>query len=262
MLEDGLYRRFPKPDYALALHSASDLPVGSVGVRSGELLASDTSMTITLHGRGGHGAMPNKTVDPIVLASALVLDLQTIASREKDPIEPGVITVGTFNAGTKKNIIPDTATLGLTIRALNPETSHFLVESVKRHAKGLSEAHHAAPPTIEISNSSPPLINDPKLVAKALPALRDALGEAQVVSMPVSMGAEDFGELGKDGVPVMMFWLGTIAPDRMAQAKKTGKILPSLHSAEFLPDAQPSIATGVKAMTSVVTALMGVAARG
>lgn len=257
MLADGLYERFPKPDAALALHSAYNLPAGKIGYVSGPAMASSTGLDLVVRGKGGHGAMPNTTVDPIVLASLLVLDMQTIVSREVDPVETAVVTVGSFQGGTKHNIIPSEVHLQLTIRAYDEDVRLQLIEGIQRRAEALAKAHRAPEPTLTVGQDpTPPTINTPSLVAEVVPAFEAALGEENVLAVKPTMGAEDFGRYNRDGVPTFMFWLGTVQPDRFAKAAETGEHLPSLHSAFFAPDPEPSIQTGVRAMTSAVVRLL------
>ena len=256
MLADGLYSRFPKPDYAVALHVTHDLEAGKVAYTSGPAMASSTSVDILVKGKGGHGAMPHNTVDPIALAALLVLDLQTIVSREVNPIHPAVVTVGSIHGGTKHNIIPNDVRLQLTLRAFRPEVGDQLVEGIRRRAKGLAEAHKAPSPVVTLGESTPPTVNTPALVAKVLPMLARELGTSNIVEVEPTMGAEDFGLFGQGGVPTFMFRLGTIPADRMASARAKGETLPSLHSALYYPDAPPSLRTGVRAMTAAVVGLL------
>ena len=256
MLDDGLYKRFPKPDYALALHSAHDLETGKVGWHSGPAMASSTSLDVIVKGRGGHGAMPHRTVDPIVLAAQLIVDLQTIVSREVNPIDPAVITVGAIEGGTKHNIIPNEVHLQLTLRAFKDSVRDQLIEGIDRRAKALAKAHKAPEPTLTISDSTPPTVNTPALVAAIVPVLEKELGKANVVEDDPTMGAEDFGLFGQGGTPIFMFRLGTIPPDRMKAAETGSSPLPSLHSALYHPDPLPSLRTGIRAMTSAVVSLL------
>lgn len=256
MLADGLYQRFPKPDYALALHVAHDLETGKIGYCSGPAMASSTSVDVVIRGKGGHGAMPHNTVDPVVIAALLVLDLQTIVSREVKPIDPAVVTVGSIHGGTKHNIIPNDVHLQLTLRAFRDEVRDGLIEGIRRRAAALAVAHRAPAPTITVSDGTPPTINTPALVEKVVPSLRKALGESNVEAVEPTMGAEDFGLFGQGGVPTFMFRLGTIPPVKVAAAKAAGETLPSLHSALYAPDPVPSIETGVRAMSAAVTGLL------
>jgi amidohydrolase len=256
MLGAGLYTRFPKPDYALALHVAHDLEAGKVAYTKGPAMASSTSLDIIVRGKGGHGAMPHNTVDPIVLAAAIVLDLQSIVSREINPLNPAVVTVGSIHGGSKHNIIPSEVRLQLTIRSYKPEVREQLIKAIERKAKGLAAAHRAPEPTVTISDDTPPTINTPALVDRVLPSLKKAVGESNVVEVEPTMGAEDFGLFSTGGVPIFMFRLGTIPPSRVAEAKAKGENLPSLHSAVYYPDAPPSLETGIKAMTTAIVDLL------
>lgn len=254
MLKDGLYTRFPRPDFALALHVINDQPVGTVAYTSGPALAGSTSVDITIKGRGGHGAAPHTTVDPIVLAALVIVDLQTIVSREIDPIHPSVLTVGSIHGGTKHNIISDEVKLQLTLRAYSDEVRSQLIDGLKRRVSGLARAHRAPEPVVTIAEGTPPTINTPSLVKKVVPALARELGPSHVKEVEPVMGAEDFGLFGQGGVPIFMFRLGTVSAERMADAKRTG--LPSLHSSHYYPEPVPSLETGIRAMTAAVRELL------
>lgn len=256
MLKAGLYTRFPRPDYALALHVAHDLPAGQLAYTKGPALASSTSVDILVRGKGGHGAMPHNTVDPIALAAALVLDLQTIVSREINPLNPAVVTVGSIHGGSKHNIIPPEVRLQLTIRSYKPEVRAHILEAITRKAKSLALAHRAPEPEVVVSDDTPPTINTPPLVDRVLPSLKRAVGESNVVEVEPTMGAEDFGLFATGGVPIFMFRLGTIPPGRVAEVRSRGETLPSLHSPAYKPDAPPSLEAGIKAMTAAVVDLM------
>ncbi len=258
MLADGLYTRFPKPDFALAIHVAHDLETGKVAYTRGPAMASSTSMDIVVRGRGGHGAMPQNTVDPIVLAAALVLDLQTIVSREVNPLHPAVVTVGSIHGGSKHNIIPNDVRLQLTIRSYRPDVRAQLIEGIERKSKALADAHKAPAPQVLINDDTPATINTPTFVDRVVPSLKRALGDTNIEVVEPTMGAEDFGLFSTGGVPIFMFRLGTIPPARVAEATTKGETLPSLHSALYHPDAAPSIETGVKAMTAAVIDLLPV----
>jgi amidohydrolase len=256
MLKDGLYTRFPKPDFALALHCRPDWPIGTVRYCSGPALASSTSLTTTVRGKGGHGAWPHRTIDPIVLAALIVVDLQTIVSREIEPGEPAVVTVGSIHGGTKHNIIPDEVKLQLTLRTFSEPIRLQLIESIKRRVAALAQAHQAPEPSVEIEESTPPTVNTPALVDRVVPALVDALGSASVMPAKPVMGAEDFAHYSEGNVPIFMFWLGTIHPDRIAEATAKGQTMPALHSSKYYPEPGPSIATGIRAMTAAVEKLL------
>jgi hippurate hydrolase len=261
MLRDGLYERFPRPDFVVALHTSASLPAGSVGLREAYALASADSVDIIVRGAGGHGAYPHTTKDPIVLASQLVLALQTIRSREINPQDAAVVTVGSFHAGTKHNIIPDDARLQLTIRSYKPEVRQKIVSSIERIARGLAEAAGVPPeraPTVTLSDSTPSTYNDPALTRRLAGILERALGKENVIQTEPVMGAEDFSHYSLDGhqIPTTMFWLGAVPPARWKEAKEKGETLPSLHSAEFAPEAETALRTGVRAMTAAVFDLM------
>jgi amidohydrolase len=256
MIEDGLYRRFPKPDFALALHCRPDEPVGTVQYCSGPALASSTSVTITIRGKGGHGAWPQRTIDPIVLASLVVLDLQTIVSREIEPGEPAVVTVGSIHGGTKHNIIPDEVKLQLTLRSFSEAVGQQLIAAIKRRVLALAQAHQASGPSVEIEESTPPTINTPSLVERVVPAFVEVLGAARVKPAKPVMGAEDFGLFSEGNVPIFMFWLGTLSPERIEAAKAKDGTPPALHSSKYYPEPAPSISTGVLTMAAAITKLM------
>ncbi len=256
MLADGLYTRFPRPDFALALHVAHDLAATKVGYHSGPTMAGTTGVTIVVLGRGGHGALPQTTVDPIVIASTLVLDLQSIISREINPLDPAVLTVGSFQGGNESNIIPDSVRLKLTLRSFRPEVREQLVAGIRRRAAALAQGHGAPAPVVEVGGGVPPLVNDPPLVGRVVPALERALGASNVVEVPAEMIAEDFALYALGNVPTFMFRLGALPPSRSTMNGSTKEPPPSLHSAHFAPDAHDALRTGIRAMTAAVTTLL------
>lgn len=256
MLSDGLFQRFPRPDYALALHVDPTLEAGRVACRPGFILANVDSVDITIHGRGGHGAHPYATIDPIVIAARLVLDLQTIVSREVKPIEPAVVTVGSIRAGTKHNIIPDSCHLQLTIRSYAESVRRHLHKSIQRKAEAAAASAGAPPPDVRVSEGTPSLWNDPDLVDRLAGVFRDVLGDENVQRGEPSMGGEDFSRYGKAGVPIMMFRLGAISRQRLDDYHRQGQTVPSLHSALFYPDPQATLATGMTAMISAAKHLL------
>jgi amidohydrolase len=256
MLADGLYARFPKPDYALALHVKEDLEVGKIGYCSGPAFASSTSVDVVVRGKGGHGAAPHQTVDPVLLAALMIVDWQTIVSREINPIQPAVLTVGSIHGGTKHNIIPNEVRLQLTLRAFRDDVRDTLIDGLKRRANALAQAHRAPAPSFAVVDSTPPTINTPELVSRVVPALARAVGDSNVVQNDPTMGAEDFGLFNQGGVPIFMFRLGVIPGDRVAEARSKGETLPSLHSALFRPDAPAAVQNGVTAMTAAVMELL------
>ncbi len=257
MLEDGLFTRFAKPDMAVALHVDGTLETGKIGVRPGFSLANVDSVDITLNGRGGHGAAPHTTVDPIVMAAQLIVSLQTLVSRETNPVEPAVVTVGSIHGGTKHNVIPDTCKLQLTVRSYSDAVRERLLEGIRRKANAVAEGAGAPKPTIQVlDETTPALFNDEKLVARLLPVFRKALGEANVVPSEPSMGGEDFSRYGRAGVPICMFRVGSVEPQRLAGMKRGGQEPPSLHSAVYYPDAEQTLVTGITATTAAVLDLL------
>ena len=261
MLADGLFKRFPKPDYALALHCAGDTPYGAISFTEGLALANVDSVDILVKGKGGHGAAPHTTVDPIVLAARIVLDLQTIVSRETNPTDPAVVTVGSIHGGSKHNIIPNDVKLQLTVRTTKDEVRKHTLEAIARIVKAAAQGANAPEPvvTIDPGEFTPALLNEPKLTRKTTALFKDVLGAENVRERPPIMGGEDFGRYGRDGgVPIFLYFLGTVAPERVAAAAKEGaQPLPSLHSDLFYPVPEPSIRTGVLTMSMAVLNLVG-----
>lgn len=263
MLRGGLYRRYPRPDFALALHASADLPAGTVGYREGYALASVDSVDITVRGIGGHGAYPQAAKDPIVIAAQLVVALQTIVSRETNPLDPAVVTVGSFHGGTKHNVIPDEVHLQLTVRSYKPDVRERTLAAIARIAKGVALAAGVPPERAPIvrwreGEFTPATYNDPALTRRAAAALERALGKEHVVVTDPVMGGEDFSRYAMEEprVPISIFWLGAVDPMRVREAREKGFSLPPLHSSRFAPLPEPAIRTGVTAMTSVVLDLM------
>jgi hippurate hydrolase len=262
MLADGLFEKFPKPDYALALHVDSSLPAGKVGYRAGYAQANVDSVDITLRGRGGHGAAPHTAIDPIVMAARLVLDLQTLVSRETNPIDPAVVTVGSIHGGTKHNIIPDTCKLQLTVRSYSDKVRDHLLSGIKRKAEAVAAGVGAPEPEVKVlGDFTPSVYNDDKLVARLVPVWKELLGEDNVVEKEPTMGGEDFSFYGKEGVPILMFRLGSVNAKRLAGLTRGGMDPPSLHSAIYYPDADEAIEVGVPAMAAAVMELLPAAAK-
>jgi hippurate hydrolase len=250
MLRDGLYEKFGRPDACFALHNDASLPTGKIGWIEGHALAAVDTVDITVRGVGGHGAYPHTTRDPVLIAAELVLALQTIVSREVPPGEFAVITVGSFHAGTKHNIISDHARLQLTVRSCKKEIRALLLSAIERTAKGIAMAAGAPEPQVDLHPDQyiPATYNNPALVKKTVPALISELGAVNIVPRsPVGAG-EDFSwySLPDLSVSCALFWLGTVAPDKMQGQ------LPSLHSPFFAPAPESTIKTGVKAMTAAV----------
>ena len=264
MLEDGLYTRFPKPDYALAFHdAAAPAPAGTIGFTPGYALANVDSVDITVKGVGGHGAYPHTTVDPIVLASNMVMQFQTIVSRNSSPLDPAVITVGSFHSGAKHNIISDEAKLQLTVRSYSDESRKLLLDGIRRVARGAAMTAGLPDelmPVVTVEDPyTPSTFNDPDFTQARAAAFRDRFGEERVMEWPAVMGGEDFSQFRRaapDDVESMIFWIsGTPAP--MLQAlKENGTPLPSLHSPFWAPDAEAVIATGAEAMAGAAMDLM------
>jgi len=253
MLDDKLFERFGKPDGCLALHMSSAHAAGTVAVCPGYALANAESCDILVKGRGGHGSMPHTTIDPIVIASKIVLGLQTVISREKDPRRPGVITVGSIHGGLKHNIISDECSMQLTIRSYDDKVHEGLKAGIVRVAKAEAQAAGAPEPVVTFSEGVKSTYNDPPWSARLLEVFRGALGKGNVSEAEPVMGAEDFGLFGRAGVPAVIFWLGSWERGRYDAAQKSGEVLPSLHSSGFAPDPQPALEAGVLAMSAAVT---------
>lgn len=253
MLADGLFERFGAPDAALALHCAADMPVGQVGYRGGFSMANVDSVDITIKGRGGHGAYPHTTIDPVVIAAKLIVDLQTIVAREVDPSESAVITVGSIHGGTKHNVIPDACQLQLTVRSYKDEVRSLLKEAIRRKAEAAAASAGAPDPVVEYSEGTPSLYNDPELTQAFAEELTNEFGADSLVRKNPSMGGEDFSRYGDQGARLCMLWLGCVDPQRMAGFARFNRPPPSLHSAEFYPDAAGTLPYGVRSL--VVCAL-------
>jgi hippurate hydrolase len=258
MLEAGLFKRFPKPDFALAVHNSSTAPAGTVEFVPGFALASVDSVDVTLYGKGGHGAYPHTTVDPVLLAARYVVSLQTIVSRERNPLEPAVVTVGSIHGGTKHNIIPDEAKLQLTVRTYKPEVRAQILAAIERIAKGESlSAGSPRPPEVRVIEGTPATYNDPELTKRVVAAVSRVLGAQNVQEATPVMGGEDFSEYGQAGVPATMLWIGTVDPAKHQEAKKAGATLPSLHSPVFAPDRERTLRTGVTTLTTAALEVLG-----
>jgi hippurate hydrolase len=255
MLDDGLFKRFPKPDLCLALHADAQAKVGTVRYSEGLALANVDSVDVTVKGRGGHGASPHSTVDPIVLAAKIVLDLQTIVSREMNPTDPAVVTVGSIHGGTKHNIIPNDVKLQITVRSTTDKVRDQILRAIERKCKACAASADAPEPEIKvkIEEYTPATVNDVPLTRKTMALFRDVLGKENVIERPAIMGGEDFGRLGREGVPICMWFLGTIDDDRFAMSlKDPAKPLPSMHSDRFAPAGEASVKHGVRTMTLAV----------
>ncbi len=264
MLADGLFTRFPKPDLCLALHVNSELPAGTIGLVEGFAMANVDTLDITIRGVGGHGAWPHKTKDTIVLAAQTVMALQTIVSRETDPLESAVVTVGSIHGGTKHNIIPDEVKLQLTVRSFTDEVRAKTLEAIGRIARGQAASAGIPEDRMPVIRTTPEeftpaTYNDPGLVRRLDAIFRETLGEKNVLSRKPAMGGEDFSQYGRtaDKIPICMFWLGSVEAERVAESERTGQPLPALHSSLYRPSPEPTIQTGVTAMTAAVLSLAG-----
>ena len=263
LLQDGLYTRWPKPNYALALHDDAEIETGKIGVTEGYAYANVDSVDVTVRGAGGHGAYPHKTKDPIVLSAGMINAWQTIASRENNPIDPLVITVGSIHGGTKHNIIPDEVKMQLTVRTYKKEVRDKVLAAIDRIAKGCATAAGLPPdkmPDVHVrqDESTAATYNNPELTRRVTAALKTALGSDKIIAKDPTMGAEDFCEysLPDHSVPAFMFNVGAVDPAKAAESKKTGTPLPSLHSSKFAPVPEPTIRTGIIGMTSAVLDLL------
>jgi amidohydrolase len=265
MVKDGLLTRFPKPDFVVGLHDTNLQPAGQIGVLAGPVFAASNAVDITFYGKGGHGAMPHRTVDPIVMAARTVVTLQTIVAREVNPFDPAVVTVGTFRAGTKRNIIADEAKLELTVRSYKPEVQKQLLAAIERIAKAEAAAARAPKEPLVVGDSkeaSRVVFNDPALTARLEKAFRRGLGEAAVATSQPSSGSEDFGVFGEAaGVPSVQLRVGTVEAGEFAKAQAEGRDTPGLHTAKFAPEREPTIRGGVSALTLSVLELCGRTAR-
>ncbi|MGE0609151.1 MAG: amidohydrolase [Pirellulales bacterium] len=252
MLDEGLFEKFPKPDFGLALHVDSSLAAGKVGHLAGYTHANVDSVDITVRGRGGHGARPETTIDPVVIAAYLIVDLQTIVSREIAPADSAVITVGSIHGGTKHNIIGDSCHLELTVRSYSDESREHLLEAITRKAKAAAASAKAPEPIVNVSEYTPAVLNDEGIMNRLVPVFRQLLGEENVVPATRTMGGEDFSRYGRAGVPIFMFRLGSVEAKRLARFGQLGQEVPSLHSALYYPDAEETLATGVGCMSAAV----------
>jgi amidohydrolase len=263
MLAGGLFEDFPKPDFGLALHVHAAVEAGKIGFASGYHMASVDSVDITVRGRGGHGAYPHTTIDPVVIAARIVTALQTLVSREVSPLESAVVTVGSIHGGSKHNIIPDDVRMQLTVRSYEPAVRRQVLDGIRRVARGVALSAGVPPelePIVQIAEEefTPASYNDPELVERVVRVFNDTLGEERVVEVQPVMGGEDFSRYGMQvhEVPIFMFRVGAVDPAKYREYQDAGRPLPSLHSSEFLPVAEPAIRTGITAMTSAVLELL------
>jgi hippurate hydrolase len=262
MLADGLYSRFPKPDFAIALHTFASLPAGVIGYREGPMLASVNSMDILVRGVSGHGSAPQNTKDPVVLASQIVLALQTIVSREIKPGDAAVVTVGTIHGGLKRNVISDEVKLELTLRAFDDKVMDHLIASIRRICAGLTQAAGVPEdrfPVITLTRESVGVTsNDPKLTRRLEGAFTAWFGAERLKQVAPITGAEDFSEFGRtpERVPLCMWWIGGTDPAKRAESERTGVPVPSNHSPAFAPVPEPTLKTCVSSLAAAALELM------
>jgi amidohydrolase len=259
MLADGLYKRFPKPDFALALHADPLQPAGVVSYAEGLSLAASDTVDVIVKGNGGHGAQPHLTVDPIVLSARIIIDLQTIVSREVNPLDPCVITVGSIHGGTKHNIIPNEVRLQLTVRTTKTETRAHVLKAIERIVRAAAASARAPEPVmmVNLEQYTPPTLNDVPLARRCGAVFREVLGADNVKPRQPVMGAEDFGRFSEGKTPIFMYFLGTVAKDKWEAAQKPGATsLPGMHTDSYAPLPEPSIRTGVRTMSLAAMNLM------
>jgi amidohydrolase len=263
LLKDGLYEKFGKPNFALGFHDKADLETGRIGVTEGYTTANVDTVDVTVRGMGGHGAYPHKTKDPIVLAAEIINDWQTIVSRENNPLDPIVVTVGSIHGGTKSNIIPDEVKMQLTVRTYKPETRERVLEAIDRIAKGCATAAGVPPeraPIVTVSKDQfcPATYNNPELTKRLVTVWKSSLGNENVKIVDAVMGGEDFSEysLPDHSIPAVNFHIGSVEPAKIAEYKKERRELPTLHSSKFAPVPEPTIRVGIVGMTSAVLELM------
>jgi hippurate hydrolase len=262
-IEKGFFTQFPTPDYAMAYHINPELEAGTIGLSAGPVFAGVKTVEITIYGKGSHGAYPEKSIDPVVIASRTVLNLQTIVSREISPLEPVVVTVGSIHGGSAPNIIPDQVKMELTLRYYDEATIKQVIQAIERISRGAAITagmpEDKLPKVWVDPNPTPPVINDTKLSRKIKNYLTNAIGEENLVNREPAMVGEDFGKYGltPEDVPICLMWLGSTSPERMKELKAKGEKPAPLHSPELMPDYEKTIHTGIKGMVSNVMGLCG-----
>ena len=261
MIQDGLFKRFGRADYCIALHVSAGHPAGVVSYTSGWALANVDSVDVTIYGRGGHGSRPHEAIDPVLAAAQTIVALQSIVSRRVDPLESGVITVGSVHAGSKHNIISNEAKLQITVRSYTDETRKILLDGIRDVTINTCRAMGCTrDPDVVLREHefTPSTYNDPALTAAAVEVFGKVIGPDRVVDRAPVMGGEDFSRYTRElGVPGLIFWLGSVPQDRFDQSRRPGgEPLPSLHSSKYYPDPEPTITTGVKCLTSLALSLL------
>lgn len=259
MLKDGLFTRFPRPAVVLGVHDDDTMPAGTIGYHPGYFRSMSDVVTITVYGRGGHGAMPHNTVDPVVLAARIVTSLQTIVSRENNPIDPVVITVGSIHGGTAANVIPEEVRLQLSVRTYTTEIRARTLAAISRIARGEAIAAGAPrEPRVDApAQSTPPVYNDPPTTLRLAAALKKQLGDERVVEMPQKMTSEDFAEYGAAGVPSVLVHVGAVDAAKLAEARRTGVPVPAPHSAQWAPEREPTLKGAIRAEVTALVELLG-----
>lgn len=258
MIKDGLFKKFQVPDFALCYHVSAELPSGTIGYFPGAIFAGVKSADITVYGSGGHGAMPQTTVDPIVIAARIILDIQTIVSRRINPVKPAVVTVGAIHGGTKHNIIPDEVKMLLTIRYFEEDVLKTIKESLINITRGAAISAGLPEnkmPLVEFEKlDRPPVYNNPELVMTGIKSMKNILGENNVIQVDPLTVSEDFSQYGltKEKIPIALFWLGGVNKDKYLDHINKGTNLPPLHKSSFVPDFDPTFRCGVKAMAKTV----------
>jgi amidohydrolase len=263
MISEGLFKKFPKPDLILCYHVSAVLPTGTIGYCPGPIFAGVNTADITVYGVGGHGAMPNTTIDPIVLSARIILDIQTIVSREINPVKPAVVTVGAIHGGIKHNIIPDEVKMLLTLIFYDEEVYKHIKEALIRITKGDAIAAGLPEnkmPLVEFGNQfTPPVINDPEIVRQSVKYMKEILGNDKVIQVDPATVAEDFGKYGRteEKIPIALFWLGGVNQNKYNDHIEKGTSLPYLHNSSFAPDFEPAFKCGVEAMSKTVINFFG-----
>jgi len=258
MIRDGLFKRFPEPDQAFAYHVSPELPAGTIGYYPGPIAAGVISVDMTVFGSGGHGAMPHTTIDPVVLAARIIMDIQTIVSREINPVKPAVVTVGSIHGGTRSNIIPDEVKLQITVRYFEDEVFEHIKEAIIRISGGAAISAglpEEKMPLVKFSDQDdPPVSNDPGLVMNTVSSMRSILGQDKVIQVDPATIAEDFGKYGRteQKIPIALFWVGAVNQVRYNDHIQNGTPLIPIHNSQFAPDFEPTVSGGVAAMSKAV----------
>jgi amidohydrolase len=253
MLADGLFTRFPKPDFAISMHDEPSLPSGKVGFHAGFFRASSDAVDVTIFGRGGHGGKPQLTVDPVVLAARSILGIQTIVSREIDPLSPAVVTIGSIHGGNAGNVIPDEVRMQMSVRTYDDKVRKRILASIKRQVDAEAAAADApSPPSIKVIPGSEAVYNDPQLTTRLVDVLRQNLGVESVLEMPAKMTSEDFSEYGRAGVHAVLLHIGSVNPATLA----SGGRLPDLHSPQWFPELEPTLRSLVAAEVVMLSDLL------